>query len=105
MQSVGDYIERTGDMVTFQYLLIGGFNDTRADALALAGLVKGLKCKINLIIYNKISNHPFKKPSEKAISRFIEMLNSRGVKVTRRKSMGEDIDSGCGQLRQRHIKN
>ncbi len=96
------YIEKTKTMITFQYLLIGGFNDTVSDARELTVLLKGLKCKINIIVYNKISGLPFKKPTEKAMERFISILTSSGITTTRRKSMGEDIDSGCGQLRQRY---
>ncbi len=104
MEAADRFIEKTKTMITFQYLLIGGFNDTVSDARELAGLLKGLKYKVNIIVYNKIVDLPFKKPTEKAIKRFISTLTSEGVKVTRRKSRGEDIDSGCGQLRQRHIR-
>ncbi len=104
LDAIDRYIEATGMMVTFQYLLIGGFNDAKADAGMLAEMLKDIKCKVNIIIYNRVADLPFKKPPEKSVERFMSILASAGIKTTIRKSRGDDIDSGCGQLRQRHIK-
>lgn len=104
MEAVDNYIEKKGDTVTFQYLLIGGYNDTKTDAVELTRFLRGPKYKVNIIVYNKVADVPFAKPSEQSIDRFVFMLSSSGIKVTRRKSMGEDIESGCGQLRLRYLK-
>jgi len=99
LESADNYVEKTDRLVTFQYLMIKGINDTEDDAFELARLLKDRKCKVNLIVYNSIKGLPFAKPGEKSIGRFTRILSSRGVLVTRRRSMGEDIESGCGQLR------
>ena len=99
LSAVGEYVQKKNEIVTFQYLMIRNVNDTVNDALKLAEILENIKCTVNLIIYNKIKGLPFDKPSEPAIAKFMNTLQSRGIFVKRRRSLGEDIDSGCGQLR------
>jgi len=103
LYAVERYIENTGMIVTFQYLMIRGINDTGNDALELARILKNIKCNVNLIIYNRIKGLPFRRPLETSIDKFINILESKGIFVKRRRSMGEEIDSGCGQLRSRKM--
>jgi 23S rRNA (adenine2503-C2)-methyltransferase len=94
-----EYTARTDRVITFEYILIRGVNSSRQDALKLAALLKGLKCKVNTISYNKIKALDYDEPSARDIRLFIDILKDKGVNVMHRKSRGEDIDAGCGQLR------
>jgi 23S rRNA (adenine2503-C2)-methyltransferase len=58
-----------------------------------------MKCKVNTISYNKIRAKDFGEPSGEAAKAFIKILKDGGISATHRKSRGEDIDAGCGQLR------
>ncbi len=84
--------------VTFEYVLLGGVNDSLAHARALASLVSGIKCKINLIPFNPFPGAPFEPSAEAAVSAFQELLISRGLQCNVRQSRGRDIAAACGQL-------
>jgi 23S rRNA (adenine2503-C2)-methyltransferase len=99
MVACRDYIEKTGRIITFEYVLISGLNASAEDARKLARLLKGLKCKVNTIAYNQIKAKALAAPSTKEIKLFLSALRSAGVNAIHRKSKGEDIDAGCGQLR------
>lgn len=94
-----DYTEHTGRVITFEYILIKGANASEADALKLAKLLMGMKCKVNTIAYNKISIKGYAEPSSGDLKAFLKVLKDNGISATHRKSKGEDIDAGCGQLR------
>ena len=68
---------------------------------ALAGLLAARKAHVNLIPYNPVAGLPFERPSPAAIRRFVEIVRSRGVSVSVRKTKGREIDAACGQLRRR----
>lgn len=98
-----DYTRITNRVITFEYVLIKGVNSSKDDALKLARLLKPLKCKINTILYNPHTKgfgagayHP---PSAFEAKLFVDILKKNGINATNRKSKGEDIDAGCGQLR------
>ena len=93
------YIEKTNRVITFEYVLLKNINSSSGDALKLAKLLKGIKCKVNLIAYNQARAKGYEPPSEGDIKSFTGVLKDGGVNVTRRRSKGEDIDAGCGQLR------
>jgi 23S rRNA (adenine2503-C2)-methyltransferase len=84
--------------VFFEYTLIEGVNDAASDARALARLVAGLPCKVNLIPMNAHADSPHRPPAPEACSRFAGELSRRGVTVTLRRPRGADIDAACGQL-------
>lgn len=84
--------------VTFEYILFKGINDCEADALALANLIQGIPCKINLLAYNPIDAPGFVRPSDEEVDLFAKILYPRAPAVTVRKSRGSDIDAACGQL-------
>ncbi len=84
--------------LTLEYILLEGVNDSEASALELAKFANGIgKVKVNLIPYNKTAS-AYKKSNEDHVTRFQEILQERGVDVTRRRAMGDDIAAACGQL-------
>ena len=85
--------------LTIEYLLLGGFNDTPADAAALVKFLKAADLpKVNLIIYNAIPGKSFQSSDQEAIDDFRALLRSHQVTVTTRRSLGTDISAACGQL-------
>lgn len=94
-----DYINTTGRMITLEYILIKGVNDSQDDADGLASISKRLEAKINLIPYSPVCNEAsFKSPTKKDIEIFRKMLDNNRVNVTVRESKGKDIMAACGQL-------
>ena len=94
-----DYTEKTNRIITFEYVLMKDVNCSEKDAIALAALLKGMKCKVNTISYNQIRAKGYEAPSGGDVKDFVRILKDRRITVTHRKSKGEDIDAGCGQLR------
>jgi 23S rRNA (adenine2503-C2)-methyltransferase len=90
--------QKTGSRVTLEYLLLGGFNDTKEDAIKLASFCKNFPCKVNLIEYNPIDNSDFRKSSKESTDAFYSFLASKNMVVLVRRSRGKDIDAACGQL-------
>ena len=84
--------------LTFEYVLLSGVNDTPEDARRLAGLLDGLKAKVNLLPLNAAPAIPFERPSDERVSAFARILAERGVTVSVRRSRGRDIRAACGQL-------
>ncbi len=93
------YISDTNRIITFEYVLIKGVNSSPKDALELVRLLKGVKCMVNAISYNKVRGKPYERASEKEAGEFMKILAGAGVHATHRKPKGDDIDAGCGQLR------
>lgn len=93
-----NYTIATGRRVTIEYTLIKDVNDTPEDAKKLAILISGLKCNVNLIIYNPTELIEYEKPTKEAIMKFKYILEASGKKVTIRLERGADIDAACGQL-------
>lgn len=87
--------------LTFEYLLIDGFNDSLADADDLVRLLHGLRAKVNLIPFNAdpILDPSFAAPSEFKVRAFQKRLRDRGLLTTRRRRRGDDVSAACGQLR------
>lgn len=97
------YIERTNRQVTFEYILIKGFNSDLSSAEKLIALLKDLRlAKVNLIPANPIVELKIFPPDEREVILFKNKLFASGVNVTLRKERGQDIDAACGQLRLRH---
>ncbi|NLG24381.1 MAG: 23S rRNA (adenine(2503)-C(2))-methyltransferase RlmN [Clostridiales bacterium] len=94
-----DYVGATGRRVIFEYALIDGVNCLPEHADELAGLLRGLQCHVNLIPLNPIAERGLRPPSGATIDRFIDRLARRRISVTKRRSLGEDIQGACGQLR------
>lgn len=84
--------------ITFEYVLLKGFNDSLEDAQRIVELVKGIPSKINIIPFNPHPDTPFEIPSESAINRFQQYLLDHNVSCFRRKTRGRASMSACGQL-------
>ena len=96
-----DYQEKKGRMITFEYILIEGVNDSLEQVKPLAALARRLNARVNLIPYNIIEGLPWKRPSEAAQEAFLAGLKKQKVITTLRREKGHDIDAACGQLRLR----
>jgi 23S rRNA (adenine2503-C2)-methyltransferase len=101
--SLRRYPNEKGRDLTIEYVLLAGFNDATADAVALAKLIRGLRAKVNAIPFNEDVNLPawMKRPTDAAIDRFVDTLVRNDVAVTVRRSKGREIAAACGQLRGR----
>lgn len=84
--------------ITFEYVLLGGVNDSLKDAAAAAALLRGIPCKINLIPYNESGTLDYQTPPKEEVEAFCEHLHARGYTVITRWSKGREIKSACGQL-------
>ena len=84
--------------ITMEYVLLAGENDSPEDARELAGLLKGMRCKINLIPWNPDARLPYRRPDEESVRRFQQVLLDRFFTVSVRYSKGADIGAACGQL-------
>jgi 23S rRNA (adenine2503-C2)-methyltransferase len=98
MHAARYYHAKKGRMMTFEYVLLADTNDRVRDAYALARLVREVHAKINLIALNPFPGCRYLRPEPAKVRRFKSILESRGKKVTLRKSLGSDILAGCGQL-------
>lgn len=98
------YILETKRKVTFEYVLLGGYNTAVLDAYALVGFMRGLNAKVNLIPYNPAcAKMRFQAPTKPEILFFKNYLSKKGIDVTLRMPRGEDITAACGQLKGQYI--
>ncbi len=97
------YIKKTGRRISFEYIMIDGVNDRPADAERLIKLLKGVLCHVNLIPLNGENNANLKRSSKNCIYRFKNALEAGNISATIRRTLGEDIEGACGQLRAMHI--
>lgn len=84
--------------VTFEYIVFAGLNDTKRHADALARLLRGLECRVNLIRFHKIPDSPYTSGGDALVEQFQKRLEASGVTTTIRASRGEDIMAACGLL-------
>ncbi|HLI30975.1 MAG TPA: 23S rRNA (adenine(2503)-C(2))-methyltransferase RlmN [Terriglobia bacterium] len=87
------------EYVTFEYVLLDGINDSDDDARRVAALVKGIKCKLNLIPFNSGAELPYGPSPMPRVLAFQEILRTHGVPAYIRISRGQDVMAACGQLR------
>lgn len=97
------YFKKTGRRVIFEYTLIKGENDTPECAAELAKLTKGFPAHVNLIRLNEVKECRHRSLSADAAQDFLHRLENLGVSATIRKSLGNDIEGACGQLRRRYL--
>lgn len=90
--------EKTGQRVTFEYLLMEGLNDSLKDAAEFAEYCKSFPVKINIIEYNSTGDARFKRSSNEKFNAFVIFMKSKNLVVNVRRSRGMDIDAACGQL-------
>jgi 23S rRNA (adenine2503-C2)-methyltransferase len=87
--------------ITFEYVLLAGVNDSIADAGQLAALLRGIKCKVNVIPFNPHPEAPYARPSPAAVTTFQNECRRLGLPTYLRTPRGDDIDAACGQLANR----
>lgn len=95
------HAERTGRIVTFEYTLVQGVNDSAHHAQALARRLAPLPCRVNLIPLSPVAEYPALPTSEAAARQFGALLRARGIHATVRASRGARVRAACGQLRAR----
>ncbi len=86
-------------MMTFEYILIEGVNDSLDQAHKLGAIARRLDAKVNLIPYNPVEGLPWKRPDRDRCKMFQHTLKTHGVTATLRMEKGTDINAACGQLR------
>jgi len=97
LDSCARYPLRSWEHLTFEYVLLGGFNDSPEDARRLAKLLANLRAKVNLIPWNP-GDLPYEKPNAERIEEFRRILNEKSVPAFVRYSRGQDVMAACGQL-------
>lgn len=101
LEAAKAYADRTGRRVVFEYALIGGKNDSEADAEALSVRLRGMLCHVNLIPLNPVKERGLDGVTRAHAQQFREWLETRHISATVRREMGADIEGACGQLRRR----
>ncbi|MBS0170923.1 MAG: 23S rRNA (adenine(2503)-C(2))-methyltransferase RlmN [Nitrospira sp.] len=86
------------DRLTFEYVLLADVNDRAEDAARLVKLLRGLRCKVNLIAFNPFPGSAYRRPSDEAIDTFQHILRRGHVDAYLRRSRGRDVLGACGQL-------
>jgi 23S rRNA (adenine2503-C2)-methyltransferase len=98
LEACRDYPMPGRRMLTFEYILMAGVNDSPADAKKLALLLRNIRCKLNLISFNEFSGSSFRTPSPETVSAFQQILLDHHYTAILRASRGRDILAACGQL-------
>jgi 23S rRNA (adenine2503-C2)-methyltransferase len=95
--------ERTGRVVTIEYCMLAGVNDSNEQGELLARLLQDFRAHVNLIPYNPIgtglSGTIYIRPTEQNVAHFARILQEHGVVVHARRTRGDDVAAACGQLR------
>ena len=105
LAACADYTNATKRIITFEYTVIKGINDSRACAEELARQVRRVPmAKVNLIPLSPVDHRPdFKTPSDETMLMFLDVLMRNHVQTMLRRSRGKDANAACGQLRLRHL--
>ena len=97
-KSLAYWYQYTKKQITFEYVIWEGVNDKKEDIQALIKFCRQIPSKVNLIQYNPIDNSLMKEAPEEIIESYLKALTQSKIKVTYRRSRGEDIAAACGQL-------
>lgn len=97
-EALNYFYEKTGNKITFEYILFDNFNDSLEDAKNLLELTRKVPAFVNIIEYNTVEGVPFKKANREKRDAFVRYLRNHGVNAAVRRSRGKDIDAACGQL-------
>lgn len=89
-------------IITIEYVLISGINDSVEDGRRLVRLLKGIRCKVNLIPLNPHEGSDLQRPSDVSVLAFQNVLTESNIAAFIRDSRGQDILAACGQLRGRY---
>jgi len=98
VEALNYFYEKTGNSITFEYILFDGINESMEDAKNLVTLCARVPAKVNIIEYNAIREADFHKSKEEQREKFISYLEQHKVVAVVRRSRGKDIDAACGQL-------
>ena len=98
------YVRVTGRRLTFEYILIKGFNDSQEDAVKLSNLLKNKLANVNLIPCNYVKEANIQPSDNLDIEKFKRILTENGINATVRRELGSDINAACGQLRNDLLK-
>ncbi len=93
------YADTTGRRISFEYAMIRDVNDSDECALELAKKLNGMLAHVNLIPVNNVRETDYRKSTIERQKKFIQILSSRGITATVRRTLGSDINASCGQLR------
>lgn len=97
------YYSKTNRRVVFEYVLVKDKNDTFEDAKGLATILKGFPTHVNVIPLNSVEERDLIGTTRQKAMQFVNMLTKLGQSATLRRTLGEDIDGACGQLRQKYL--
>lgn len=97
-EALNYFHDKTGNRITFEYIVFNNFNDTLQDAKELWAFTKRVPARVNIIEYNPIAEADFVNTGADKLDKFAGFLEDRGVSVHVRRSRGKDIDAACGQL-------
>lgn len=100
-----EYADKTGRRIHFEYTVVPGVNDSADNAKELASRLKGMLCHVNLIPVNPVKERNYTVPDKKSVQFFCKLLNNQGICATIRRTLGEDVDASCGQLRRRAVED
>ena len=98
MKALQYWHDKTGNRITFEYIVWKDINDKQKDIDALVAYCKRVPAKVNLIEYNPIDGDEFQQASPEIIDKYINTLERNNIIVNVRRSRGKDIDAACGQL-------
>ncbi|MHB8218111.1 MAG: 23S rRNA (adenine(2503)-C(2))-methyltransferase RlmN [Candidatus Sulfotelmatobacter sp.] len=99
MAAAREFPLRTREWITFEYVLLGGVNDAPENAKEVAELLRGMRCKVNLIALNPGPGIDFTTPSAERVGAFQQILRDGGIPTFVRRPRGRDIYAACGQLK------
>lgn len=99
MAAAREYPLRTREWITFEYVLLGGVNDGPENAKEVAELLRGMRCKVNLIALNPGPGIEFRTPDAARVAAFQNILRESGIPAFVRRPRGRDIYAACGQLK------
>jgi 23S rRNA (adenine2503-C2)-methyltransferase len=99
MAAARDFPLRNRERLTFEYVLLGGVNDSDQNAREVVELLRGLRAKVNLIAWNPGPEIPYTTPSAERVNAFQQRLVRAGIPTFVRKPRGRDIFAACGQLK------
>ncbi len=99
MAAAREFPLRTREWITFEYVLLGGVNDAPENAREVAELLRGMRCKVNLIALNPGPGIDFVTPSAERVTAFQQILRDGGIPAFVRRPRGRDIYAACGQLK------
>jgi 23S rRNA (adenine2503-C2)-methyltransferase len=98
IDSLSYFYNKTGNKITYEYILFKDFNDSDEDAKHLIKLCKKVPSFVNIIEYNQVDGVEYTKASDERLQRFTMILEQNGIDAKVRRSRGKDIDAACGQL-------